>query len=183
MKTKNLFKKIFDLFFIFFYIAIFTVGGGIVMLPVLERILVDKKKWLNEKDFLELFSLTQVLPGSFMIHMSTFIGYRIAKFLGALFCCIAIALPPLIIITTVAHFYTKFIQFTIIKKIILGILCGVVGEITGIIIKMSGKMKFDTSKITLLLFSFLLMFILKINPIYVVIIGGILGTFLIRRTE
>jgi chromate transporter len=182
-KVKDSLISALKLFSIFFYVAIFTVGGGIAMLPVLERTLVDKKSWLNEKDFLELFSLTQVLPGSFMIHMATFIGYRIENFLGAIFCGIAIALPPLIIITTISHFYTKFIQFALIKKLVLGILCGVAGEITGIIIRMSRKIRFDVPKVFLLLFSFLLMFILKVNPIYVVITGGILGIILIKETE
>lgn len=178
MKSKKSLKIILDLFFIFFYVAIFTVGGGIAMVPVLERVIVNKKKYLNEKEFTEIFSIAQILPGSLMINMATFTGYKIAGFWGALFSCIAITIPPLTIITLIAVFYGKFIKFTLIKKLMLGILAGVVGEVSGITLKMFKKTKFDTFKIILFLFSFALMFIFRVNPIYIVIIGAVLGIFL-----
>jgi len=178
MKDKNPLKIIFELFSIFFYVAIFTVGGGIAMVPVLERIMVEKKRYLSDKEFTEIFSIAQILPGSLMINMATFTGYKIAKFLGALFCCIAITIPPLTIITLIAMFYGKFIEFTLVKKLMLGILAGVVGEVSGITLNMFKKTKFNTFKIFLLLFSFLLMFVLRVNPIYVVIIGALLGILL-----
>ena len=178
MKDKNPLKIVFELFLIFFYVAIFTVGGGIAMVPVLERIMVEKKKYLSDKEFTEIFSIAQILPGSLMINMATFTGYKIAKFLGALFCCIAITIPPLTIITLIAIFYGKFIEFTLVKKLMLGILAGVVGEVAGITLNMFRKTKFNTFKIFLLLFSFLLMFVLRVNPIYVVIIGALLGILL-----
>ena len=179
MKTKILSTKTtLELFFIFFYVAIFTVGGGVAMLPILEKALVHKKKYLEEKEFLEFFSLTQILPGSMMIHMAVFVGYRIAGFLGALISSIAISIPPLTIITLIAIFYGKFIEFVLVKKLMLGILAGVVGEVSGIIFKMFKKTKFNTFKILLLLFSFTLMFILRVNPIYVVIIGALSGILL-----
>jgi len=178
MKDKNPLKIVFELFLIFFYVAIFTVGGGIAMVPVLERIMVEKKKYLSDKEFTEIFSIAQILPGSLMINMATFTGYKIAKFLGALFCCIAITIPPLTIITLIAIFYGKFIEFTLVKKLMLGILAGVVGEVSGITLNMFRKTKFNTFKIFLLLFSFLLMFVLRVNPIYIVIIGALLGILL-----
>jgi len=183
LNNKNPIKTVLELFSIFFYVAIFTVGGGIAMVPVLERVLVEKKKYLGEEEFREVFSVAQVLPGSLMINMATFTGYKIIGFWGALFSCIAIMIPPLTIITVISIFYTKFIQFALMKKLMLGILAGVVGEVSGITFKMFKKTKFDTFKIGLLLLSFVLIFIFKVNPIYVVIIGAILGIFLGRREE
>lgn len=165
------------LFSIFFYVAIFTVGGGVAMLPVLERIMVEKKKYIEEKEFLEYFSLTQILPGSLMCHMAVFMGYRMTNFIGALISAIAITIPPLTVITLIAMFYGKFIKFELVRRFMLGILAGVVGEVSGIILNMFKRTKFDTFKISLLLFSFFLMFILHVNPIYVVIIGALSGIF------
>jgi len=175
--------SVLKLFSIFFYVAIFTVGGGIAMVPVLERILVEKKKYLSEKEFTEVFSVAQILPGSLMINMATFTGYQIAGFWGAFLSCVAIMLPPLTIITLISVFYTQFIQFTLMKKLMIGILAGVVGEVSGITLKMFKKTKFDTFKIILLLLSFALIFIFKVNPIYVVVIGALLGIFLGRMEE
>ena len=170
--------SLFELFSIFFYVAIFTVGGGIAMVPVLERIMVERKKYLNDKEFTEIFSIAQILPGSLMINMATFTGYKIAKFLGALSCCIAITIPPLTIITLIAMFYGKFIEFALVKKLMLGILAGVVGEVAGVTLNMFKKTKFNTFKVLLFLFSFALMFVFRVNPIYVVIIGALLGILL-----
>ena len=181
--NKNTIKAALKLFSIFFYVAIFTVGGGIAMVPVLERVLVEKKKYLSEEEFREVFSIAQVLPGSLMINMATFIGYKIVGFWGALFSCIAISIPPLTIITLISIFYTKFIQFTLMKKLMIGILAGVVGEVSGITLKMFKKTTFDTFKIILLVLSFSIIFLLKINPIYVVIIGALLGIFFGKREE
>jgi chromate transporter len=175
MKTKNPLKVVLELFSIFFYVAIFTVGGGIAMVPVLERVLVEKKKLLSDKEFTEIFSIAQILPGSLMINMATFTGYKIIGFWGAFFSCIAITIPPLTIITLIAMFYGKFIEFALVKKLMLGILAGVVGEVSGITLKMFKKTKFDTFKILLLLCSFALMFVFHVNPIYIVIIGAVAG--------
>jgi chromate transporter len=187
MKDKNTLKAAFNLFSIFFYVAIFTIGGGIAMVPVLQRILVEKKEYLSEEEFTEVFSIAQVLPGSLMVNMATFTGYKILGFWGALFSCLAIMIPPLTIITLIAIFYTKFIQFTLIKKLMVGILAGVAGEVSGITLKMFlktfKKAKSDTFKIILLVLSFALIFILKLNPIYVVIIGALLGIFLGRSQD
>ena len=183
MENKNPLKTVLELFYIFFYVAIFTVGGGIAMVPVLERVLVEKKKYLGEREFREVFSVAQVLPGSLMINMATFTGYKIIGFWGAFFSCVAIMIPPLTIITFISIFYAKFIQFALMKKLMLGILAGVVGEVAGITLTMFKKTKFDTFKISLLLFSFALIFIFNVNPIYVVLVGAALGIFLGRMEE
>lgn len=183
MKDKKPFKAVFELFSIFFYVAIFTVGGGIAMVPVLERVLVEKKKYLGEKEFREVFSIAQVLPGSLMINMATFTGYKIIGFWGAFSSCIAIMIPPLAIITLISIFYAKFIQFTLINKLMLGILAGVVGEVAGITFKMFKKTKFDAFKVALLALSFVLIFIFKMNPIYVVLIGAVSGVIFGRMEE
>ncbi len=180
MKDKSYLNLVLDFFVIFFYVAIFTVGGGVAMVPVLERVLVEEKKYLGEKEFREIFSMAVVLPGSLMINMATFIGYKILGFCGALFSCIAIMIPPLVIITLISIFYSKFIQFAFINKLMLGILAGVVGEVAGITFNMFKKTKFDAFKIALLLLSVALIFIFKMNPIYVVLIGAVLGILLGR---
>ena len=110
-----------------------------------------------------------------MINLATFTGYKIAGFLGALFCCIAITIPPLVIITLIAMFYGKFIEYPLVRKLMLGILAGVVGEVAGIILKMFKKIEFNDLKVFIFIFAFALMFILKINPIYIVLSGALLG--------
>jgi chromate transporter len=178
MRVKTIFRESLELFSIFLYVAFFNIGGGIAMMPALESVLVDKKKYLNGREFSEAFSIAQILPGSLMINMAAFTGYKIAGFLGALFSSIAITIPPLTIITLIALYFEKFVEFTLVKKLMIGILAGVVGEISGMIVKMFVKTKFNLFKAVLLLLSFVLIFGFCINPIYVMIFGALLGVFL-----
>jgi len=92
----------------------------------------------------------------------------------------AIIIPPLAIITMIAFFYQSFIEIALIKKLMLGILCGVVGEVGGIIYKMFKRIRFNLVKVLILFFSITLIFIFKVNPIYTVLIAGIMGIFLLR---
>jgi chromate transporter len=180
MEEKKQLKVVFELFSIFLYVSVFTVGGGIAMVPLLERILVDKKKYLKLEEFMEIYSISQIVPGSLMICMATYIGYKIRRFWGAIFSCMAIIIPPLAIITMIAFFYQSFIEIALIKKLMLGILCGVVGEVGGIIYKMFKRIRFNLVKVLILFFSITLIFIFKVNPIYTVLIAGIMGIFLLR---
>ena len=67
----------------FFRIGIFTLGGGYAMIPVIESEIVDKKKWINKEDFLDIVAMAQTCPGVFAINVSVFIGYKLHKIKGA----------------------------------------------------------------------------------------------------
>ncbi|MCI6200761.1 MAG: chromate transporter, partial [Paraprevotella sp.] len=77
----------------FFRIGIFTLGGGYAMIPVIESEIVDKKKWINKEDFLDIVAMAQTCPGVFAINVSVFIGYKLHKIKGALCTAIGTALP------------------------------------------------------------------------------------------
>lgn len=175
-KTKtHRFRKVLDLFVIFLYVALFTVGGGVAMVPLLERILVGKKHYITEDEFSQVFSISQIVPGSLMIHMGTFCGYRIAGFWGALASCVAITIPPLVIITLIATFYAQFTEYPLVRKFMLGILAGVAGQVAGVVLRWFRKVKFDAFKIGVFVAALVLLFGFDLNPIYLVLLGGVAG--------
>ena len=75
-------------------IGMFTIGGGYAMIPLIEREIV-KKRWMSKEDFMEMFALTQSLPGVFAVNISIFVGYKLHKVKGSLVCALATILPSL----------------------------------------------------------------------------------------
>lgn len=68
----------------FFKIGLFTIGGGYAMVPLIEKEIVNKKRWLNQEDFIDLLAISQSVPGIFAVNFSIFIGYKLRKVAGAL---------------------------------------------------------------------------------------------------
>ena len=68
----------------FFKIGAFTLGGGYAMIPIIEAEVVDKYKWIEKEEFLDLIAIAQSCPGVFAINVSIFIGYKLRKLRGAL---------------------------------------------------------------------------------------------------
>ena len=94
------------LFLTFMKIGMFTIGGGYAMLPLIQREVVDRG-WLSKEDFVDVFAVTQSLPGIFAVNISIFVGYRLKKTPGAICCALGTILPSFLIILLIALFFTQ----------------------------------------------------------------------------
>ena len=83
-------------------IGMFTIGGGYAMIPLIEREIV-KKRWMSKEDFMEMFALTQSLPGVFAVNISIFVGYKLHKVKGSLVCALATILPSFVIMMLIRY--------------------------------------------------------------------------------
>ena len=92
-------------FKIFFKIGAFTLGGGYAMIPIIEAEVVDKNKWIEKEEFLDLIAIAQSCPGVFAVNISIFIGYKLRKLRGALCTAFGCALPSFLIILLIAMFF------------------------------------------------------------------------------
>ena len=93
------------LFITFFKIGLFTIGGGYAMIPLIEREVVERKGWISREDFLDLLAIAQSAPGVFAVNISIFIGYRMRKSIGSIFCALGTVLPSIIIILSKYYFF------------------------------------------------------------------------------
>ena len=89
------------LFLNFVKIGMFTIGGGYAMIPLIEREIV-KRQWMTKEDFMQMFAITQSLPGVFAVNISIFVGYRLKGFWGSLVCALGTILPSFAIILIIA---------------------------------------------------------------------------------
>ena len=104
-------------FLIFLKIGLFTIGGGYAMVPLIQDEIVDKRKWIDKEDFIDLLALTQSVPGIFAVNIAIFIGYKLRKFRGALAMALGTILPSFFIILAIALFFQQFKQYPIVENI------------------------------------------------------------------
>ena len=116
------------LFVTFAKIGMFTIGGGYAMIPLIEREIVNKQ-WMNKEEFMEMFALTQSLPGVFAVNISIFVGYKLYKVGGSLVCALATILPSFVIMMLIAMFFAQFQDNEVMIRIFNGIRPAVVALI------------------------------------------------------
>ena len=97
-----------ELFIVFFKLGAFTIGGGIAMLPLLQRELIDEKKWFTEEEFVDAVAVCQSLPGVVAINMATYVGYRRKGTLGSIVATFGVIIPSFLIILVLASGLAKF---------------------------------------------------------------------------
>ena len=99
------------------------------MVPLIQDEIVDKRKWIDKEDFIDLLALTQSVPGIFAVNIAIFIGYKLRKFRGALAMALGTILPSFFIILAIALFFQQFKQYPIVENIFKGIRPAVVALI------------------------------------------------------
>ena len=114
-------KLLFELFASFAKIGLFTFGGGYAMLPLIERTCVEKKKWLTDKDMLNVTVIAESTPGPVAINCATFVGCRQKGFWGALFATLGMITPSFIIILLISFFLEQFMEIKWVSSAFQGI--------------------------------------------------------------
>lgn len=109
------------LFFTFFKIGLFTFGGGYAMIALLEEEFIQRRKWLDKNEFLDMTAIAESTPGPVAINSATYLGYKLAKVPGAATATVAVCLPSFLIIYAISLFFEQFTQLTVIANAFKGI--------------------------------------------------------------
>lgn len=163
------------LFSTFFRIGLFTLGGGYAMIPLIEEEVVNKNRWMEKDEFLDLIAIAQSCPGVFAINISTFIGYKKGKIPGALCCSLGTALPSFFIILLIAMFFQNFKDIPWVASMFAGIRPAVVALIAVPTWNMAKRAKINYINCWIPIVSALLIWLIGVNPIYIIIAAGIGG--------
>jgi chromate transporter len=170
-----------------FKIGLFTFGGGYAMIAVIQREIVERKKWIESEDFLDLIGIAESTPSPLAINSATYIGYKFAGVLGSIFATLGVVLPSFIIIFVISLFFDQFLQIEYVKYAFSGIRACVAFLILSAGIKMLKNVKKDVVSIVLLVLTIgcvvtfsLLAF--KFSSIFYILIGGFVGVmvYLVR---
>ena len=174
MKKTNT-RVLWDLFFTFFKIGTFTIGGGLAMLPVIEREIVDKKGYINKEEIVDAFAVSQSLPGVIAINSAIYVGYRIAGFIGALVAVLGVVLPSFIIILLIAVLFSTVSGNPIIDKALTGAKAGIAGVIAFAVVRLGKRIIRDIFSLVLAVAAFIVAFLFDINIALIIILGALSG--------
>lgn len=173
--NKEKIYECFEIFIIFFKIGAFTLGGGYAMLPLIEKEVVENKKWIDREEILDMFAIMQSVPGIIAIKSSVFIGFKKAGVRGAFFAALGVTLPSFLIILLIAHLLLSLRDNIYVQKIFAGVRAGVTALILVTAIRFAKSTLKGYISILIAIASFLLIVFLNIHPIFTILIGGILG--------
>ncbi len=125
MSKNQKWKKCLQLFLTFFKIGAFTFGGGYAMIPLIQKEVVENKKWVSDDDILEIIAIAESTPGPIAINTATFIGCRTAGFCGAFCATLGVVIPSFIVILLIANLLKGFSDIKVVKYAFFGIRAGV----------------------------------------------------------
>ena len=175
-----------DLFRIFLKIGFFTLGGGYAMIPQIESEIVDRHKWMDRKDFLDLIAVAQTCPGALAVNMSVYIGYKLRKMRGAICATLGVALPSFVIILLIAMFFHQFQDNEVVRSVFNGIRPAVVALICAPVFSMGRAARISWINCWIPIACALLIWLLEVNPIFILTAAGMCGYLyglLIKPTE
>ncbi len=168
-------NKLLDLFWTYLKIGAFTFGGGYAMISLVQAEIVDKKHWIDQKEFMDMIAISQATPGVIAINTATFVGYNIAGFWGSLVATLGVTIPSFIVIAIISQFIQAFLALEWVSYAFNGIRAGIIVLIFDAVIKMKRSVEINAFNIILGLAAFFLATFTDINVVYLILIGGILG--------
>ena len=181
---------LFELFFTFAKIGLFTFGGGYAMISLIENICVENKKWITHDEMMTVAVIAESTPGPIAINCATYVGYKKGKLQGAIAATLGMVLPSFIIIYLISRFLNHFLEITWVAnafreiKIAVGIL------IIDAALKMLKKMKKAPMQISMVCFAVISMvvinlFSLNISSMVLMLAAAVIGimVFMIKNAE
>ena len=145
------------------------------MIPMIEAEVVDKHKWLDREEFLDIIAISQSCPGVLAINVSVFIGYKLKKIKGAVCSSLGTALPSFLIILAIAMFFHQFEDNKVVSAIFRGIRPAVVALIAVPTFNMAKSARITLTNCWIPIACALAIWMLGVSPIYVVLAAGIGG--------
>ena len=169
-----------QLFFTFFVIGLFTFGGGYAMLSLIQNEVVVNHAWITAQEFTDMVAISQMTPGPIGINSATYVGYAVSgNIFGSLTATFAVCLPSFLIILTICKIYNTFKKsnvFASLMKTLRPVVIGMIGAAAGILITKENFI--DWTSWVLFAAAFIASQWLKINPILLIIAGGVIGYFI-----
>jgi chromate transporter len=183
-------KKYISLFLTMLKIGLFTFGGGYAMIALLEHELVEKKRWLEKDEFLDMTAVAESTPGPIAVNMATFLGYKRGGIFGAAAATLGVCLPSFVIIFVISLVFDAFLALKPVFWAFRGVQVGVVFLILSAGLRMLQGLKktplnvIAVAAVAVLMTVFSLLAV-KFSAVFYILICGAAGVFLylVRRAR
>ena len=175
---KNKLKEFLELYLAFVKIGAFTFGGGLAMMPIMQRELIEKRGWLTEEELIDYFAIGQSTPGIIAVNVSTFVGYKRLGVLGGIIGTIGVITPSWVIIMLLAGAISSVDKYPLAQKALKGINVAVAALLTSVIVKFSKKTIKNIWNALFMLLAFALIYFLKVQSVWIIIAALVIGCLL-----
>ena len=175
-------QELWELYRSFFTIGALTFGGGYAMLPMLERELVEKHRWVTQEEILNYFAIGQCTPGVIAVNTATFVGYKLKKVVGGIVATLGVISPSLIIIMTIAAVLSNFADIAWVQHAFAGIRVAVCALILSSVVKLVKSNVKRWWHWPLAVAAFLVVGF-GLSPVWVVAVTAVLGILLGRKVN
>lgn len=164
-----------SLFWEFFKIGLFTIGGGMAMLPLIQKLVVEDKKWLSEEETIDCLAVSQALPGVIAINSATYIGKRLCGLTGALAATLGVIAPSFIIILILVHVLDLVTGNPVVDAAFMGIKAAVCGLVVVSAFRLGKKILTGPFSWALAITAFLLIAVFDVTALWAILIGAASG--------
>ena len=172
------FRQLWELFWTFAKMGVITFGGGMAMLPILQREVVDSKGWATEEELTDYYAIGQCTPGIIAVNTATFIGQKCGGVAGGIAATLGLIFPSLVIISFLAALISNFAELAWVRNAFAGIQVCVCILIFNAVMKLLKKSVVD--KRTAVIFTLVLAggVFLDISPVWFVLAAAAAGIVL-----
>lgn len=171
-------KILLELFLTFAKIGGFTFGGGIAMLPMLQREVVERKNWATQEELMDYYAIGQCTPGIIAINTATFVGYKKKGVIGGIVATLGMAFPSIVIITAIAALVANFQDLQAVQWAFGGIRAAVVALILSSVINLMKKSVIDLPTALIFIAVAVLSTVTSVSPVVFVLMAGAVGILL-----
>lgn len=177
-----------ELFWTFFIIGMFTIGGGYAMLSLIQNKVVTVHNWIDDGTFTDIVAISQMTPGPIGINSATYIGYEVLHntgasefmcFLGSFTATFAVVLPSFLIVLALCKVYNKWKEHYMFKGIMAGLKPATLGLIGTAALGLATPENFiDWKSFVICIVAFILLFFKKVGPFAIIGLGAVAGLLL-----
>lgn len=164
-----------QLFLTFLKIGAFTFGGGYAMIPLIQKEVVENKKWLTDKDISDVIAIAETTPGPIAINAATFVGYKTKGIKGALAATLGVVIPSFAIIILIAVAFQKYMKYEIVANAFWGIRLAVIALMVKAFISMFKQCPKNAVSYGLAVVALVLVGIFHINVLLIIIGAALVG--------
>ena len=170
-----------QLFWTYLKIGTFTIGGGYVMLSMIEREIVDRKGWIDREEYMNMIALAQAAPGLIAVNSAIFIGWRIGGWRGVIATVLGAVLPSFLIILAIAMVFQSYKDLPAVEAVFKGIRPAVVALIAAPLCRMAVSAKITWATAIIPIAGALLIWLGGLSPVWIIfvtVVATLLYTYL-----
>ena len=173
-----------QLFWTYLKIGTFTIGGGYVMLSMIEQEIVERKGWIDREEFMNMIALAQAAPGLIAVNSAIFIGWRIGGWRGVIATVLGAVLPSFLIILAIAMVFQTYKDLPAVEAVFKGIRPAVVALIAAPLCRMAKNAKITWTTALIPIAGALLIWLAGLSPIWIIfvtVLATLLYTYLTAK--